>query len=134
MMKYVFFACLIGIAICQPPQPPRRPNIQITEEHLPNGDEGEIVSIDLKRRDGTNDLRIVTRLRFHLNASHVMINGHPVVHSRVNSVRMRISISEVRDGKMSPPKLSPVTFRVLVMETKNTQGMSILFYWKVSVE
>lgn len=83
---------------------------------LPNGDESEIVSIDLRKRDGSEDIKLLAQLRFHLNENQVYVNGHPVRHNVVSQLRMRVTIVEIEKGIKKEPRLAPVTFRVLVLE------------------
>jgi hypothetical protein len=116
MLKYLLLACFISLGFCH------LPNIAVLEERMPNGDENEIVSIDLKKVDGTEDIKLMAQLRFHLNHSQVFVNGHPIIHNVVNSLRMRISIIEIEAGIQRKPRLAPVTFRVLVLETTSDNG------------
>jgi len=93
-----------------------RPDISANFVRMPNGDESELVSIDLQKRDGSEDIKVVAQLKFHLSENQVFVNGHPVRHNVVSQLRMRVTIIEIENGIQKASRLAPVTFRVLVLE------------------
>jgi len=114
--KAVFVACFVSVALCH------EADLSILDERMPNGDESEIVSIDLKKKDGSEDIKVMAQLKFHMKENQIYVNGHPIVHGIVNSLRMRISIVEIEKGIKRAPRLAPVTFRVLVLEKQAANG------------
>lgn len=111
----VYIACA-GIALAH------RPEILANFRRLPNGDESELVSIDLQKRDGSEDIKLLAQLRFHLDTNQIYVNGHPIRHNVVSQLRMRVTIVEVERGIRKEPRLAPVTFRVLVLEDPLPNG------------
>jgi len=102
-----------------------QPSISETLIRLPNGDESEIVKIDLRKRDGTEDIKLMAHVRFHLDANQIYVNGQPVRHNVVTQLRMRVTIVEIENGVASDPRLAPVTFRVLVLENRDDADGSL---------
>lgn len=122
MLKHAIFllvACS-SIVFCH------RPDIFANFVRMPNGDESELVSIDLQKRDGSEDIKLLAQLRFHLNENQVYVNGHPVRHNVVSQLRMRVTIIEIEGGVKKEPRLAPVTFRVLVLE-RDVNGQKEIF-------
>jgi hypothetical protein len=89
---------------------------------MPNGDESEIVSIDLRKRDGSEDIKLMAQVRFHLNVNQIYVNGHPIQHNVVTQLRMKVTIIEIENGIQRDPRMAPVIFRVLVLENHKTNG------------
>lgn len=119
MKIYLYAIALVacaGFSLCH------RPEILANFRRLPNGDESELVSIDLQKRDGTEDIKLLAQLRFHLSANQIYVNGHPIRHNVVSQLRMRVEIVEIERGIRKEPRLAPVTFRVLVLENPLANG------------
>jgi len=116
MLKFLIFLAFASLVHCHDPH--------ISERliRMPNGDERELVSIDLRKRDGSEDIQLLAQVRFHLNASQLYVNGNPVRHNAVTQLRMRVSIVEIENGVRREPRLAPVIFRVLVVEKNKANG------------
>jgi len=98
------------------------PEISETFLRMPNGDEREIVSIDLRKKDGSEDIKLMAQVRFHLDLNQIKVNGHPIRHNVVTQLRMRVTIVEIENGIRKDPRLAPVIFRVLVLENHRADG------------
>jgi len=116
MLRFIFLLACASLVISH------QPDISEKVVHLPNGDESEIVSIDLRKGDGTEDIKLMARVRFHLHANQIYINGQPVRHNVVTRLRMRVTITEIENGVQINPRLAPVIFRVLVLEHHKNDG------------
>lgn len=116
MLKVLIFLAFASLIDCHDPH--------ISERliRMPNGDERELVSIDLRKRDGSEDIKLLAQVRFHLNASQLYVNGNPIRHNAVTQLRMRVTIIEIENGVRREPRLAPVIFRVLVVEKNNGNG------------
>jgi len=100
-----------------------KPAVSETLIRMPNGDENEIVSIDLQKRDGSEDIKLTAQLRFHMNEGRQMhVNGHRVPHNTVTQLQMHVTIVEIERGVRKEPRLAPVVFRVLVLEKEDANG------------
>jgi len=116
MLKFLLLTCLVGIGLAD------LPDVDVRDERMPNGDEDEMVSVDLKTLNGDKEIFMNARLRVHLIKGQVHVNGHPVVHNIVNAIHMDVTIIEIENGVRAEPRFAPVMFRVLVQEIAGSNG------------
>jgi len=90
------------------------------------GDESELVSIDLKRKDGKEDIKLIAQMRIHLVEGKVHLNGNMLKHGVVIRIEMRLTIIEFENGIQKAGKLKAVQLRVLVLETTAANGNKVL--------
>jgi len=117
MLRVLFIAFCASVVWCIESE------ISVKDEKMTNGEENEIVSIDLKRHDGN---RLIAQLRIHLNKNKVHVNGHPLKHEVVNHVNMRVSIMEYKEDIRMELHLAPSKFRILITEKPGLNGNKIL--------
>lgn len=89
------------------------------------GDESELVSVDLKRKDGKEEIKLIAQMRIHLVNGKVHLNGNMLEHGVVNHIKMRLTIIEFENG-IQKAELKPVRLRVLVLENTSANGNKVL--------
>lgn len=116
MLKFLLLTCFVGIGLAHPP------DVAVRDQRLANGDEDEMVSVDLKTLGGDKEVYMTADLRVHLIQGQVHVNGHPVVHNIVNKIHMLVSIIEVVNGVKGEARFTPVVFRVFVRAIAGSNG------------
>ncbi|XP_057306167.1 uncharacterized protein LOC130644537 [Hydractinia symbiolongicarpus] len=99
--------------------------VRVEQEKSANG-ENELISVDLKKKDGTEDIKITALLKFHLIEGFVHLNGNKLIHGVVNFVHLKVTIVEIEKGVKKDPRLAPVQIRVLIAEKTLNNGNKLL--------
>jgi len=100
--------------------------VAVVEQHKLNGEDEQLISIDLKKKDGSEEIKMIAEMYIHLVDGIVNINGHPLIHNIVQHVHMNLMIIEFHKGVQIKRKLRPVQFRLYINETTGANGKKVL--------
>lgn len=99
--------------------------VDVREYHDSEGEDEEMISIDLKKKDGSEDIKMIAQMKIHLVGGIVHINGHRLVHDIVQHIHMNLTIIEHHEG-IQMKQRRPVQMRILVVESTQPNGNKVL--------